>query len=42
MGQLLPATWGVKIPVSYSYGEELITPKYDPEYLDLELRNCAG
>ncbi len=37
MGQLLPPSWGVKIPVSYSYGEELITPKYDPEYLDLEL-----
>ena len=39
MGQLLPPTWGVRIPVSYSYGEELITPKYDPEYLDLELEN---
>ncbi|GAB2764861.1 T9SS outer membrane translocon Sov/SprA [Salinimicrobium soli] len=37
MGQLLPQKWGVKIPVSYSIGEELITPKYDPEYLDLEL-----
>ncbi|HET7360730.1 MAG TPA: cell surface protein SprA, partial [Salinimicrobium sp.] len=37
MGQLLPAEWGLKIPVSYSVGEELITPKYDPEYLDLEL-----
>ncbi|WP_416384491.1 T9SS outer membrane translocon Sov/SprA [Salinimicrobium sp. HB62] len=39
MGQLLPPTWGVRIPVSYSYGEELITPKYDPEFLDLELQN---
>ena len=38
MGQLLPVTWGVKIPFSYSIGEELITPKYDPEYLDLELQ----
>ena len=37
MGQLLPRNWGIRIPVSYSYGEELITPKYDPEYLDLEL-----
>ena len=37
MGQLLPRTWGIRIPVSYSYGEELITPKYDPEFLDLEL-----
>lgn len=37
MGQLLPPRWGIKIPVSYSIGEELITPKYDPEHLDLEL-----
>ena len=38
VGQLLPRTWGVRIPVSYSIGEELITPKYDPEFLDLELQ----
>uniref|UniRef100_UPI0036D223EC T9SS outer membrane translocon Sov/SprA n=1 Tax=Salegentibacter chungangensis TaxID=1335724 RepID=UPI0036D223EC len=37
MGQLLPEKWGVKVPVNYSRGEELITPKYDQEFLDLEL-----
>lgn len=37
LGQMLPQNWGVKVPFSYSRGEELITPKYDPEYLDLEL-----
>ncbi|MCG9971545.1 cell surface protein SprA [Christiangramia crocea] len=37
MGQLLPRKWGVKIPVNYSRGEELITPKYDQEFLDVEL-----
>ena len=37
MGQLLPKTWGINVPLSYSRGEELITPQYDPEYLDLEL-----
>jgi cell surface protein SprA len=42
MGQLLPRQWGIKIPVSYSYGEELITPKYDPEYLDLELETLLN
>ncbi len=36
-GQLLPEKWGVKIPFNYSRGEELITPKYDQEFLDLEL-----
>jgi cell surface protein SprA len=37
VGQLLPKKWGVKIPFNYSRGEELITPKYDQVYLDLEL-----
>ena len=37
MGQLLPKKWGIKIPVNYSRGEELVTPKYDQQYLDLEL-----
>ncbi|WP_238388455.1 cell surface protein SprA [Christiangramia aestuarii] len=37
MGQLLPQKWGVKVPVNYSRGEELITPKYDQEFLDVEL-----
>ncbi|MGY5846313.1 T9SS outer membrane translocon Sov/SprA [Salegentibacter sp. HM20] len=37
MGQLLPSKWGLRIPVNYSRGEELITPKYDQEFLDLEL-----
>lgn len=37
MGQLLPQNLGLKVPVSYSIGEELITPKYDPEFLDIEL-----
>ncbi|SHI89265.1 protein involved in gliding motility SprA [Mesonia phycicola] len=37
LGQLLPKTWGVKVPLSYSIGEELVTPLYDPEYLDIEL-----
>lgn len=39
VGQLLPKKWGIQIPVNYNIGEELITPKYDPEYLDLELDN---
>lgn len=39
VGQLLPQDWGVRIPFSYSRGEELITPKYDPVYDDLELDN---
>lgn len=36
-GQLLPENWGMTIPLSYSRGEELITPEYDPEFKDIEL-----
>ncbi len=39
LGQLLPKKWGVQIPVSYSRGEELITPQYDPLNEDLLLED---
>ncbi len=39
LGQILPKKWGVKIPLNYSRGEELITPQFDPFYGDLELQN---
>ncbi|MEW7277341.1 cell surface protein SprA [Aquimarina sp. 2201CG1-2-11] len=39
LGQLLPKKWGVQLPFNYSRGEELITPQYDPEFLDLELQD---
>ncbi|NBC58907.1 MAG: cell surface protein SprA [Bacteroidetes bacterium] len=37
VGQLLPQDWGVKIPFSYSRGETLITPQFDPVLRDIEL-----
>lgn len=37
-GHLLPDKWAITLPVSYSRGEELITPEYDPEFKDLELK----
>ncbi len=37
IGQLLPKKWGIKIPFNYGVGEQVITPKYDPLYQDLEL-----
>ncbi len=39
LGQLLPKKWGIQLPFNYSRGEELITPQFDPEYLDLELQD---
>lgn len=41
-GQLLPEKWGIAIPVSYSRGEELITPQYDPVYKDIELETLLS
>lgn len=37
VGQLLPKKWGLQIPFNYGIGEELITPKFDQQYKDVEL-----
>lgn len=39
VGQLLPKKWGIKIPATYSRGEQLITPQYDPLNQDLLLQD---
>ena len=38
LGQLLPINWGVQLPFNYGRSEELITPKYDAEFQDIELQ----
>ena len=37
LGKLLPNNWRVRLPFSYSFGEEFITPEYDPYYQDIRL-----
>ncbi len=37
LGKLLPSKWGINLPFNYAVGEEIITPKYDPYYQDIEL-----
>lgn len=39
LGQLLPQQWGIQLPFSYGRSEELVTPKYDPQYQDIELKS---
>ena len=38
LGQLLPKDWGVQLPFNYGISEELITPKFDPEFDDVQLQ----
>lgn len=38
-GHLFPEKWGLIMPVSYSRGEELITPEYSPKYKDIKLKS---
>ena len=38
-GMLFPKKWGLVLPVSYNYSQEVITPKYDPFYRDIELQD---
>ena len=37
IGAMLPANWGLNLPLNYSVAEELVTPKFDPVYEDLTL-----
>ena len=38
-GQLLPQSWGMQIPISYTNSKEISKPKYDSYYDDLELNS---
>ena len=38
-GQLLPKKWGVNVPLSYTFSEEVSKPKYDSFHNDLELND---
>lgn len=38
-GMLFPKKWGLVLPVSYSFNQEVITPKYDPYYRDIKLQD---
>ncbi len=38
LGQLLPKKWGINLPFNFGVGEQIITPKYDPFNLDIELQ----
>ncbi len=37
VGKILPKKWGINLPFNYAIGEQIITPKYDPFNLDIEL-----
>ncbi|CAM4432053.1 T9SS outer membrane translocon Sov/SprA [Flavobacterium terrigena] len=42
VGQLLPKKWKINLPFNYAVGEQVITPKYDPLYQDLELKEVIA
>jgi cell surface protein SprA len=42
VGQLLPKKWKLNLPFNYAVGEQIITPKYDPLYQDLELKEVIA
>ncbi|AZQ45131.1 T9SS outer membrane translocon Sov/SprA [Nonlabens ponticola] len=37
LGMLFPEKWGLRVPFSYSIGEETVTPQFDPQFEDIEL-----
>lgn len=42
VGQLLPKKWKLNLPFNYAVGEQVITPKFDPLYQDLELKEVIN
>jgi len=42
VGQLLPKKWKINLPFNYAVGEQIITPKFDPLYQDLELKEVIA
>ncbi len=42
IGKLLPKKWKLTVPFNYAVGEQLITPKFDPLYQDLELNQVLA
>ena len=41
LGKMLPKSWGVELPMSYSVGEEFRDPKYDPQYQDVKFADAV-
>jgi cell surface protein SprA len=42
LGQLLPKKAKINLPFNYAVGEQIITPKFDPLYQDLELKEVIA
>lgn len=42
VGQVLPKKWKLNLPFNYAVGEQIITPKYDPLFQDLELKEVVA
>jgi cell surface protein SprA len=38
LGKLLPPKWKITLPFNFAYGEEIITPEYDPFNEDIKLK----
>jgi cell surface protein SprA len=39
---LTPQKWGIQLPMSYSFGEKFIDPKFDPKYQDVTLQDAIN
>ncbi len=42
LGKMMPKKWNMQVPMSYSYGEQFIDPKFDPQYQDVELADAKA
>ncbi|MCK5815408.1 MAG: cell surface protein SprA, partial [Flavobacteriaceae bacterium] len=42
IGKLLPQRAGIQLPLNYSLSEEVLNPKYDPQYQDVLFEDAVG
>ncbi len=40
LGKFFPERWGVQLPVYYQYGNNTVTPRFDPVYEDLRVSDA--
>lgn len=40
LGKMMPKSWRIQLPMSYSFGEEFSDPKYDRQYQDVKFADA--
>lgn len=42
LGKMMPKNWNMQVPMSYSYSEAFVDPKYDQQYQDITVEDALA